>query len=223
MNSIKEKEYVISITGYSRIFVKPNYFTINVTMGCISDTMDTSLEKINEDMASIYRLTELVGIKKEIVNVVDLNFNLDYEWKANAYVFVGYKVEQEVTIEMDVTPENEAMAKTFISRITVLLSNMKQCAINYNLKNKKEHLSKVRELAFIDAKEKAEHYAKLANIKIVGTNTISDIEPIQEYSRSNELYESDSMADSKEETNLPNGKKIVLESRVFVVFDIGKK
>ena len=223
MNSIKEKEYVISITGYSRIFVKPNYFTINVTLQCISDTMDTSLARINEDMTSMYRLAELIGIKKEIVNVVDLNFDLNYEWKANVYVFVGYKVEQQVTIEMDVTPENEAMAKTFISRITGLLSNMKECGINYNLKNKKAHLSKVRELAFMDAKEKAEHYAKLANIKIVGTNTISDIEPIQEYSRSNGVYESDSMADYKDETNLPNGKKIVLESRVFVVFDIGKK
>ena len=65
--------------------------------------------------------------------------------------------------------------------------------------------------------------AKLANIKIVGTNTISDIEPTQEYSRSNGIYESDSISGSAEETNLPNGKKIVLESKVFVVFDIGKK
>lgn len=223
MNSIKEKEYIISITGYSRIFVKPNYFTIDVSMVCISDTMDTSLEKINEDMTSLFRLTELIGIKKEIVNVVDLNFDLEYEWKKSAYVFVGYKVEQQITIEMDVTYENEAMAKALISRIPGQLSNMKQCKINYNLKNKKEHLSKVRELAFIDAKEKAEQYAKLANIKIAGTNTISDIEPIQEYSRSNQLYESDSISGSAEETNLPNGKKIVLESKVYVVFDIGKK
>lgn len=220
---MKEKEYIISITGFSRFFVKPNYFTIDISMECISDTMDNSLEKINEDMSSLYRLTELVGIKKEIVNVVDLNFDLEYEWKKNTYVFIGYKVEQQVTIEMDVTTENETMAKTFISRISGLLSNMKHCKINYNLKNKKEHLSKVRALAFIDAQEKAEQYAKLANVKIVGTNTISDIEPIQEYSRSNELYEYDTIAGSSEETNLPNGKKIVLESKVFVVFDIGKK
>ncbi|WP_170111428.1 SIMPL domain-containing protein [Mangrovibacterium marinum] len=220
---MKEKEYIVSVTGYSRIFVKPNYFTIDVSLGCISDTMDNSLKKINKDMTSLYRLAESVGIKKEIVNVVDLNFDLEYEWKKNTYIFVGYKVEQQVTIEMDVTSENETMAKIFISRISGLLSNMKQCKINYNLKNKKEHLKKVRELAFLDAQEKAEQYTKLANIKIVGTNTISDIEPIQQYSRNNAPYECDSLSGSGEDTSLPNGKKIVLESKVFVVFDIGKK
>ena len=224
MSTLKEKEYIISITGYSRIFVKPNYFTIDISMECISNTMENSLGKINEDMASLYRLTELIGINKDIVNVVDLNFDLEYEWKNKAYVFVGYKVEQQVTIEMEVTNENEAKAKTFVSRIAGLLSNMKQCKINYGLKNKKEHLSKVRELSFLDALEKAEQYAKLAGIKIVGTNTISDIEPVEEYSRSNVAYEChESAMDSADETNLPNGKKIVLENKVFVTFDIGKK
>jgi uncharacterized protein YggE len=184
--------------------------------------MENSLSRINDDMASLYRLTESVGIKKDIVKVVDLSFDLRYEWKRNEYVFVGYQVEQQVTIEMEVTSENETMARTFVSRITGLLSNMKQCQIRYGLKNKKEHLSKVRELSFLDALEKAEQYAKLAGIKIVGTNTISDIEPVQEYSRSNASSEEPLMG-SDEDTNLPNGKKIVLENKVFVTFDIGKK
>lgn len=223
MNTLKEKEYIISITGFSRIFVKPNYFTINISLHCISNTMESSLEEINNDMANLYRLAESIGIKKSIINVVDLNFDLEHEWKKNTYVFIGYKVEQQVMIEMDVTNENEAMAKLFVSRITGILSNMKQCKINYALMNKKEHLIKVRELAFIDALEKAEQYAKLAGVKIVGTNTISDIEPVEEYSRSNMLCESVGSGDYSEDTNLPNGKKIVLESKVFVTFDIGKK
>ncbi len=223
MSTSKEKEYVISITGYSKIFIKPNYFTIDISLECISNTMENALNQINDDMASIYRLTEMVGMKKDIVNVVDLNFDLEYEWKNKSYVFIGYKVEQQVTIEMDVTNENETMAKTFISRITALLSNMKKCKINYGLKNKKEHLSKVRELAFLDAQEKAEQYAKLAGVKIVGTNMISDAEPTEEYSRSNVLYESSLEIGSAEDTNLPNGKKIVLENSVFVIFDIEKK
>jgi len=222
MSTLKEKEYIISLTGYSRIFVKPNYFTIDISMECISNTMENSLSQINENMANLYRLNELVGIEKDIVNVVDLNFDLEYEWKNKTYVFVGYKVEQQVTIEMDVTNENEAKAKTFVSRITGLLSKMKRCKINYGLKNKKEHLAKVRELSFLDALEKAEQYAKLAGVKIVGTNTISDIEPVEEYSRSNVQYEGDSPS-SVEDTNLPNGKKIILENTVFVTFDIGKK
>jgi len=97
---------------------------------------------------------------------------------------------------------------------------------NYGLKNKKEHLSKVRELSFLDALKKAEQYAKLAGIKIIGTNTISDIEPVSEYSRSNSnaSYEcEETTIDSTDDAYLPRGKKIVLENKVFVTFDIGKK
>ena len=222
MSTLKEKEYIISITGYSRIFVRPNYFTIDISLQCISDTMETSLAMINDDMEILFCLTDSIGINKNNVNVVDLNFDLEYEWKKSSYIFLGYKVQQQVTIEMDVTAENEVQARLLVGQISGMLSNMRKCNINYGLKNKKEHLSKVRELAFLDALEKAEQYAKLAQVKIVGTNTISDVEPVDEYSRSNAICEGSSYG-SVEEANLPNGKKIVLENTVFVTFDIGKK
>ncbi len=226
MNTTQEKEYIISVTGYSRIFVKPNYFTIDITLECISNSMESSLQMINEDMANMFRLAESVGILKDIIKdiikVVDLDFGLDYIWKNNTHVFNGYKVNQKVCIEMDVTVENEAMTKAFVSRLSGMLTNMEKCDINYALKNKKEHLAKVRELSFLDAQEKAQQYAKLAGVKIVGTNTISDIERIEEYSRSNAMYEA-SPCESMDDANLPNGKKVVLENTVYVVFDIGKK
>ncbi len=44
MSTSKEKEYVISITGYSKIFIKPNYFTIDISLECISNTMENKLK-----------------------------------------------------------------------------------------------------------------------------------------------------------------------------------
>ena len=222
MNTMKEKEYIISTTGFSRIFVKPNYFTIDISLECVSGSMNTSLNMINDDMTNLYRIGDLVGINNEVFNVIDLDFSLDYEWKNSSYIFKGYKVNQKVAIECDVTIENEEKAKQLVGQVSNLLRNMKKCDISYALRNKKEHLTKVRELSFLDAKEKAEHYATLAGVKIVGTNTITDIEPIEEYSRNN-LYDSGSQIGSSGDTNLPNGKKIVLENTVYVVFDIEKK
>ena len=220
MTSIKEKEYIISTSGYSRILVKPDVVTIEIALECTSDTMEHSLESINVDMASLYSLTKEVKIKKEHIHVVDLDFDLEHEWKKSTKVFVGYKVRQQVTIELDVTVENEIKARTVISRLAGLLSCLKQCSVNYGLKNRKSHLSKVRELAFIDAREKAEQYAELAGTQIVGTNTITDIETDSGHSEYDESCVFTSSIGSPHQTNLPDGKKIVLTSQVFVVFDI---
>jgi uncharacterized protein YggE len=222
MNTLKEKEYIISITGYARIFVKPNYFTINISIEDISVDMDIARNSVNEDMTSLFRLVESIGINKKEVNVVDLSFEPKYEWVKNTNKFIGYKVEQQVIIEMDATTENEEKAKKLVSRITGVLHNLSQCQINYALRNKKDHLSKVRELSFLDALAKAEQYAKLAGVKIVGTNTISDIEPIAEYSRHNS-YDAGPNTEIDDNSYLPTGQKIVLENKVFVTFDIGKK
>lgn len=219
---MKKQEYTISVTGSSITSVKPDYFTIGISLENISDTMNQSLEQINRDMASLFRLVESVGIKKESVKVVNLDFDLAYEWKKQLRVFVGYSVEQDIEIGMDVTPENELMAKTLVSQATDVLTNTRRCVVSYKLKNKKENLRKVREQAFTDAQEKAEQYASLAKVRLVGVNTISDVAPFDESYESNMLYTCESSYGLSEGTTLPDGKETTLESKVFVVYDIEK-
>ena len=221
----KKKENIISVIGYGRLFVIPNYLNITISINCRSDSMKTSFIFVNEDMKSLFELISKYGIENKFIQIVDLDFSPRYEWKDNYRKFLGYEVLQEVNIELDATKENEEKSKRILGQVTALkyLSN---CKIKYGLRNKKKYLDMVRELSFKNAVEKAEQYAELAKVKILKINSLKDEYVIGEYSRGNtEIGSSEIAPDDisiESGSYLPNGRKIVLENRVYVTFDIEK-
>ena len=222
MAYITEKENIISVTGYGRLFIEPNFLKIFISLACRSNNMKSSLEGINSNMQELFELIKQHSIKESMVHIVDLSFGPQYEWRKDERVFLGYDVDQRVNIELDATKKNEEKAKKIIGDI-VSLKFLKDCNIEYGLKNKKKHLETVRELSYKNALEKAEQYATLAGLRIIKANTITDRDSVGEYSRSNSQMNEDveyCMAES--DSYLPTGRKIVLENTVYVTFDIEK-
>jgi uncharacterized protein YggE len=217
---IPERENVISVTGYGRLFVNPNYINISISLKCCTDSMKSSFIGINDDMKNLFTILTKYELGKEYVQVVDLNFSPKYEWKNDVRKFLGYEVLQEVNIEMDSTKENEEKTKRILGLITSL-KYLCNCDIEYGLKNKKKYLDIVRELSFKNAVEKAEQYAGLADVKIIKVNSLTDQNAVGEYSRSNSSIGGDDV-NIESDSYLPNGRKIVLENIVHVTFDIGK-
>jgi len=217
------KENIISVAGYGRLFVEPNYLKIYISLACRSGYMKTSLDSINANMFELFELIKKHNIKENLVNIVDLSFGPEYEWKNNVREFLGYDVNQRVNIEMEATKKNEEKAQKIIGDIASL-KFLKDCNIEYGLKNKKKYLETVRELSFNNAVEKAEQYAELAKVRIIKANTITDRDSVGEYSRSNSRMDDVEycMAESDSGSYLPSGRKIVLENTVYVTFDIEK-
>ena len=218
--NMTEKENIISVTGYGRLFVNPNYLKVYASIGCRSNSLKTSLEGVNDDMKKLFDILDKIGIDKKLINIVDLKFGPKYEYKNHVNQFLGYDVDQRIDIEFDVNKENEDKASKIISEITSL-KYISTCNIEYGLRDKKIYLEKVRELSYNNALEKAEQYATLAGVRIVKANVISDRDAVTEYSRSNSNFVADDI-DYDPDSYLPKGKKIVMENKVFVTFDIEK-
>jgi len=220
---MNERENIISVTGYGRLFIDPNYLKIYISLACRSNNLKSSLEGINSNMKELFEILKQNNIKENMVHIVDLSFGPKYEWKKDVRQFMGYDVDQKVNIEMDATKKNEEKAKKIIGDI-VSLNFLKDCNIEYGLKNKKKHLETVRELSFNNAVEKAEQYAALAKVRIVKANTITDRDSVGEYSRSNSRIDEAEccMEEPDSGSYLPSGRKIVLENTVYVTFDIEK-
>ena len=218
-NYISEKENVISITGYGRIFTDPNYFTISVSICCCTSDMKSSFMALNDDLQQFFEIVNRYEIAKKYIHVVDLDFGPKYEYKNGLTKFIGHEVSQKINIELDATNENQEKAKRILGLIPSL-KYLKSCDIKYGLRDKKKYLDMVRELSFKNASEKAEQYAHLANVKIIKINSLTDQDAVNEYSRGNSAMHSDDY-ESDENSILPNGRKIVLENRVYVTFDIG--
>ena len=220
---MNERENIISVTGYGRLFIDPNYLQIYISLACRSNNLKSSLEGINSNMKELFEILKQNNVKENMVHIVDLSFGPKYEWKKDVRQFMGYDVDQKINIEMDATKKNEEKAKKIIGDI-VSLNFLKDCNIEYGLKNKKKHLETVRELSFNNAVEKAEQYAALAKVRIVKANTITDRDSVGEYSRSNSRIDEAEccMEEPDSGSYLPSGRKIVLENTVYVTFDIEK-
>jgi uncharacterized protein YggE len=218
---VSEKNNIISVTGYGRVFVAPNYLNISVNIACRANSMKVAHEGVNDDMKKLFEIVDKYGIEHKYVHIVNLSFSPKYEWtEEQGRVFVGYDVDQSVNIEIDATKENEEKAMRILGLITSL-KYLTGCDINYGLRNKQEWLAKVRELSFNNAKEKAEQYAALADVRIVKANTISDMDTVGQYTRSDSNSGSGDEVDN-DDSYLPTGQKIVLENKVYVTFDIAK-
>ena len=218
-NYISEKENVISVTGYGRIFTNPNYLTISVSICCCTSDMKSSFMALNDDMKHFYEIVNRYEIDKKCIQVIDLDFGPKYEYKNGSNRFIGHEVSQRVNIEIDATNENQEKAKRILGLIPSL-KYLNSCGISYGLRDKKKYLDMARELSFKNAFEKAEQYAKLANVKIIKINSLTDQDAVREYSRGNSAMPSDDY-ELGGDSILPNGRKIVLENRIYLTFDIG--
>ena len=220
-NYISEKENVISVTGYGRIFTNPNYFTISVSICCCTSNMKSSFMALNDDMKQFFEIVNRYEIAKKCIQVVDLDFGPKYEYKNGSNKFIGHEVSQKINIEIDATNENQEKAKRILGLIPSL-KYLNSCGIKYGLRDKRKYLDMARELSFKNALEKAELYANLAKVKIIKINSLFDQSAVNEYSRGNSQVTTDeSEANIEPDSYLPNGKKIVLENKVSVKFDIG--
>jgi uncharacterized protein YggE len=218
-NYITDKENTISVTGYGRLFISPNYLTISASISCCTADMKASFMALNNDMKHFYEIINKYEIDKKYVQVVDLDFGPEYKYEKGVNMFLGHKVTQEVNIELDATNENQEKAKRILGLIPSL-KYLYSCDIIYGLRDKKKYLEQVCELSFKNATEKAEQYAQLSHVKIIKINSITDKDAVGEYSRGNSSMPDDDI-DLSEDSILPNGRKIVLENRIYVTFDIG--
>jgi uncharacterized protein YggE len=216
---ISDKENVISVTGYGRLFISPNYLTISASISCCTADMKASFMALNNDMKDFFEIVNRYEIDKKHVQVVDLDFGPEYKYENGLNKFLGHKVTQRVNIELDATKENQEKAKRILGLIPSL-KYLHSCDISYGLRNKKKYLEQVRELSFKNATEKAEQYAQLSHAKIIKINSITDKDAVGEYSRGNSSMPPDDI-DLNDDSILPNGQKIVLENRIYVTFDIG--
>jgi uncharacterized protein YggE len=114
--NIVEKENIISVTGYGRLFVEPNYLTIYISIGCRSNTMKSSLDGVNDDMKKLFEMVKSCKIDKKYVHIVDLDFGPKYEWKKDERQFVGYEANQKINIELNATKENEEKQKKLFQK-----------------------------------------------------------------------------------------------------------
>ena len=171
---IDQNNSIISVYGVGNIKVQPNIIRINFNFSHISKTINEAQIEVNKMVDTLLNRTNELCIKNIQTNTI--NFHPEYEWKNQKNVLKGQKVEQRLTVTIDDLKINLEKAKSLIDKITIDIDSM-NCNVYFGINNYEEKISEARNLAYNNALEKAQQYAKQANLKIIKTIKISEFEP----------------------------------------------
>ena len=166
--SVREASKVI-VSGQSSIELEADMAKFNIQISEIADTTIEALEKTNTKISQTLNILEKHRIEKESIKTADYNISTQYSWTDGKQNRVGERVTQS----LKVTVKN---LKTLAPLIDSL-SSVSEISINsltFDVADKTNALSEARELAYLDALEKAKVYCESSGMHIVRPLTINE-------------------------------------------------
>ena len=171
---IEQNTSLISTYGVGKIKIQPNIIRIVINFSYISKTISESQIEVNRMVKILLNMLKELNIEKFHTNTV--NFHPEYEWKDHENILIGQKVEQGIIITINDLKNKIQKAKDLLDKITMEIETM-NCRVHFGIDNYEDKITEARNLAYNNALNKAQQYAKQANLKIIKTIKISEFEP----------------------------------------------
>jgi uncharacterized protein len=171
---VAEQQKSISVSGEGRIVVVPDHVRISAGVSELAETTAKAQEQANRKLARVLEILKANEIPERNIQTSQLTFRPEYDWSDGERRLIGQRVAQTLDIsipEIDVRPER-------VTRILDLLgaiNRLEMHSVNFDVKNRKELLSRARILAFEEAKEKAEALTRLAGLSLEKPLQISEV------------------------------------------------
>ncbi len=163
----------ISVSGEGKIVVAPDHVRITAGVSELADTTKQAQNQTNQKLAKVLDILKKNAISERNIQTSNLTFRPEYDWSDGERHLIGQRVEQTLTLsipEIDTQPERVSRIIDALGAINRLEMN----SVSFDVKNKKELLSRARIQAFEEAREKAESLAKLAGLTLEKPLQISE-------------------------------------------------
>ena len=196
-----ESQCVISVVGSGHTETEVNVMRISVDVSRIAETMKQAQKEVNIIINKLIATLKNYKVDEKNIHTTSLDFHIAREYEKNKYVYKGEKVSQSMLILIDI----EKSIEQAIQILDDLANNDSiSIDIDFGTKDNKEKSIKCRELAYLDALEKAKKYADLANLKIIKTIKINENGFPKDYPHRYQYCEEDISVDDK--TTISIGK-----------------
>lgn len=187
--SAKTDPTVISVSGNGIVYLEADMVKFSINVSETADTTGEAQQKTNKKMAQILDLLKKHKVEDQDISTTALNFSTEYSWDDGKQKKVGESVSQTVYVTMKNIEEFSPLADDIGSR----LSGISFYNVSFDSTQKVIAGNKARELAYKNAYEKAELYAKQAGLEV--SRPLSINEGYTSYATANykRAYAEDSM------------------------------
>jgi uncharacterized protein len=208
----------IIVSGTGTVFTQPDTVQMHISLSHVAATTRQAQEEVGIMVRKAMKVLQDSGVEEKNIQTASLRFMPDYEWGGQRRVLLGQKAEQTIVFSV----ENLNGVSGIIDQL-IEINGIELQQMQFSVKDNAALYAKSRELAYEKALQKAEQYAKLSNMRIAGTLSISEEGlPISSVSNRAMLTQSATsyfaekpMADGS--TVLPTGE-MEITSRVVIEF-----
>ena len=160
----------VSISGNGTIYLKADIVTFSINVNETEATTAEAQQAANKKMTAILDILKKFGIEDDKISTTALNFSSEYYWDNGKQVKVGESVSQTVYVTME---DIDAFPQ-LSDELGTKLNGISFYNVRFDSSQKTKASEQARELAYKNALEKAELYAKAAGLQVVRPVSISE-------------------------------------------------
>ena len=171
LNSTEKQETtVVSISGSGTVYLEADMVKFSINVSETADTTGEAQQKTNKKMSQIMDLLKKHKIEDNDITTTALNFSSEYYWDNGKQIKTGESVSQTVYVTMKDIGEFAALADDIGTQLTAISFYN----VSFDSTQKVVAGKTARELAYQNAYEKAELYAKQAGLEVSRPLSISE-------------------------------------------------
>lgn len=165
-----ENPTTVSVSGSGIVYLEADTVKFSINVSETAETTGEAQQKTNQKMTQILDLLKAHGIEDENISTTALNFNSEYYWDNGKQIKIGESVSQTVYVTMKNIEEFSSLADDLGTQ----LSGISFYNVSFDSTQKIVASKQARELAYQNALEKAELYAKQAGLEVVRPLSINE-------------------------------------------------
>lgn len=156
----QETRYV-SVVGQGQTQVMPDFITFNIRLSAQEKNSALAKKKVDSAMKKVMTLNDKYHIKKEHIEAMTLRSHPYYSYENNRRTALGEEVSRTAKIKL-INLDDQT---NFLHEL-IIIDNVQIEHSEVGFNNSQVAQQKATELALLDAKNKAQHMAKVLDKKI---------------------------------------------------------
>lgn len=160
----------ISVSGTGTVSLDADMVSFRIEVSETAETTALAQQETNRKMSTILAILRENGIEDKDISTTALNFSTNYSWKDGVQTKIGEEVSQTVYVRLYSVDVFAPLADAIGSSV----SGISFYNVTFDSTNRKAAENQARELAYKDAMEKAQIYAKAAGLELGDPISIQD-------------------------------------------------
>lgn len=161
----------ISVTGAGTVSGTPDALKLAMGVQVTSPTVTAALDAANAAASKVQDTLKAQGVAEKDLQTSGVSIQAQYSWANDKQTLTGYQVTESLTA----TLRNTKTAGAVISAAAAAGGDATRIdSVTLDLTDTGALVTKAREAAFKEAKDKAEQYAKVAGIELGDVVTITE-------------------------------------------------